>query len=82
MAGFATVKAKIILDVVLPFSWSEAFLFLEQGSALGSVNFHIGGLCAGNFTYSGVVTTSRVLGGVTWVGKDMPILVEFPGFLD
>jgi hypothetical protein len=58
MAGFATIKAKVILDAVLSFSWSKASSFLEWGSALGSINFHIRGLCAGNFADSGIVTTS------------------------
>jgi hypothetical protein len=82
MAGFAIVKAKVILDAVLPFSWSEVSLFLEWGSALGSINFRIGGLCAGNFVDSGIVTTPWVSCGITWVGEDVPILIKFPGFLD
>jgi hypothetical protein len=82
MAGFATVKAKVILDTVLPFSCGEASSFLEWGSALGSINFHIGGLHASNFVNSGVVTTLWVSCGVTWVGEDTPILVKFLGFLN
>jgi hypothetical protein len=82
MALFATVKAKVMLDAVLPFSWGEASSFLEQGSALGSINFRIGGLCAGNLAYSGVVSTSWASCGVTWVGEDVPILVKFPGFVN
>jgi hypothetical protein len=82
MALFAAIKAKVVLDTVLPFSWSEASSFLEWGSALGSINFRIWGLHTGNFAYSGVVTTSWALCGVTWVGEDVPILVEFLGFVD
>jgi hypothetical protein len=82
MALFAAVKAKVILDAVLPFSWSEASSFLEQGSALGSINFHIGGLCADNFANLGVVTMSWAACGVTWVGEDAPILIKFLGFVD
>jgi hypothetical protein len=82
MALFAAVKAKVILDAVLPFSWGEASSFLERGSALGSINFRVWGLRAGNFAYSGVVTTSWALCGVTWVGEDAPILIGFPGFVD
>jgi hypothetical protein len=82
MALFAAVKAKVILDAVLPFSWSEVSSFLERGSALGSINFRVWGLRASNFAYSGVVTMSWVSWGVTWVGEDVPVLIEFPGFVD
>ena len=82
MAWFAIIKAKVVLNAVLPFSWSEASLFFEWGSALGSINFCVGRFRACNFTDLGVVTTSWVSCGITWVGEDAPILVEFLGFLD
>jgi hypothetical protein len=78
MAFFATVKAKVILEAVLPFFWSEASSFLEQGSALGSINVCVGRLRAN----PGIVTPLWAACGVTWVGKDAPILVKFPGFVD
>jgi hypothetical protein len=82
MALFAAVKAKVILDAVLPFSWSEASSFLERGSALGSINFRVGELRAGFSANSGIVTPLWAAYGVTWVGEDAPILVEFSGFVN
>lgn len=82
MARFATVKAKVVLYAVLPLSSGEVSSFLEQGSALGSIDFCICGLIPSDFSDLGIGVVTGVLCGVAWVGEYVPILVEFSSFIN